>query len=83
MALLSKKTSIPAESDALPGRNTPLPLSGRHFVNGSRIKQPATGGLEEAFYLSGGLLTVALILSQLVRRPLTTGETTTPKGDAP
>jgi OFA family oxalate/formate antiporter-like MFS transporter len=39
----------------------------------------ATGGLDEAFYLSGGLLTVALILSQLVRRPLTAGETTTPK----
>jgi peptide-methionine (S)-S-oxide reductase len=50
MALLSKKTTIPAESDALPGRNTPMPLSGRHFVNGSAIKQPATGGLEEAVF---------------------------------
>ncbi|HEY6124122.1 MAG TPA: peptide-methionine (S)-S-oxide reductase MsrA [Steroidobacteraceae bacterium] len=50
MALLSKKTSIPAESDALPGRNTPLPLSGKHFVNGSSIKQPAAGGLEEAVF---------------------------------
>jgi peptide-methionine (S)-S-oxide reductase len=50
MALLSKKTSIPAESEALPGRSTPLPLTGRHFVNGSNIKQPATGGLEEAVF---------------------------------
>jgi peptide-methionine (S)-S-oxide reductase len=50
MALLSKKTTIPAESDALPGRNTPLPLSGKHFVNGSSIKQPAVGGLEEAVF---------------------------------
>ena len=50
MALLSKKTTIPAESDALPGRNTPLPLSGKHFVNGSNIKQPAAGGLEEAVF---------------------------------
>jgi peptide-methionine (S)-S-oxide reductase len=50
MALLSKKTTIPAESDALPGRNTPLPLSGKHFVNGSGIKQPAVGGLEEAVF---------------------------------
>ena len=49
MALL-KKTSIPAHDEALPGRNTPLPLSGRHFVNGSNIKQPATGGLEEAVF---------------------------------
>ena len=50
MALLSKKTTIPAETEALPGRNTPLPLSGKHFVNGSNIKQPAAGGLEEAVF---------------------------------
>jgi peptide-methionine (S)-S-oxide reductase len=50
MSLLSRKTSIPAESDALPGRNTPLPLSGKHFVNGSNIKQPAAAGLEEAVF---------------------------------
>ena len=50
MALLSKKTTIPAHDEALPGRNTPLPLSGKHFVNGSNIKQPATGGLEEAVF---------------------------------
>jgi peptide-methionine (S)-S-oxide reductase len=50
MALLSKKTSIPAQSDALPGRSTPIPLSGKHFVNGSNIKQPAAGGLEEVVF---------------------------------
>jgi peptide-methionine (S)-S-oxide reductase len=50
MALLSKKTTIPAEGHALPGRSTPLPLSGNHFVNGTRIKQPAAGGLEEAIF---------------------------------
>ena len=50
MALLSKKSSMPAHSDALPGRNTPLPLSGRHFVNGTDIKQPAANGLEEAVF---------------------------------
>ena len=50
MALLSKKTVIPAQDQALPGRNTPLPISGKHFVNGSSIKQPATGGLEEAVF---------------------------------
>jgi peptide-methionine (S)-S-oxide reductase len=50
MALLSKKTTIPAETDALPGRSTPIPLSGKHFVNGSNIKQPAAGGLEEAVF---------------------------------
>ncbi|MBC8027626.1 MAG: peptide-methionine (S)-S-oxide reductase MsrA [Steroidobacteraceae bacterium] len=50
MALLGKKTTIPAHDDALPGRATPLPLSGKHFVNGSNFKQPATGGLEEAVF---------------------------------
>ena len=50
MALLSKKTFIPAQDQALPGRDTPLPISGKHFVNGSNIKQPATGGLEEAVF---------------------------------
>jgi peptide-methionine (S)-S-oxide reductase len=50
MALLSKKTTIPVHDDALPGRATPLPLSGKHFVNGSDIKQPAAGGLEEAVF---------------------------------
>jgi peptide-methionine (S)-S-oxide reductase len=50
MALLSKKTSIPAMNEALPGRSTPIPLSGKHFVNGTPIKQPAVGGLEEAVF---------------------------------
>jgi peptide-methionine (S)-S-oxide reductase len=50
MALLSKKTSLPAQAEALPGRDTPLPISGRHFVNGTDIKQPAANGLEEAIF---------------------------------
>jgi peptide-methionine (S)-S-oxide reductase len=50
MALFAKKTTIPALDEALPGRNTPLPISGKHFVNGSNIKQPAAGNLEEAIF---------------------------------
>ena len=50
MALFSKKTALPAHGAALPGRNTPLPILGRHFVNGTNIKQPAVGGLEEAVF---------------------------------
>lgn len=50
MALLSKKTTMPAHGDALPGRGAPLPISGKHFVNGSNLKQPAVGGLEEAIF---------------------------------
>jgi peptide-methionine (S)-S-oxide reductase len=47
---MARTSTIPAHDAALPGRNTPLPISGRHFVNGSDIKQPATGGLEEAIF---------------------------------
>jgi peptide-methionine (S)-S-oxide reductase len=50
MALLGKKTTIPAQDEALPGRATPLPLTGKHFVNGTNIKQPAANGLEEAVF---------------------------------
>ena len=50
MALLNKKTTIPAQNEALPGRASPLALSGKHFVNGSQIKQPALRGLEEAVF---------------------------------
>jgi peptide-methionine (S)-S-oxide reductase len=50
MALLNKKTTLPAHDEALPGRTTPVPLSGKHFVNGTQIKQPAAGGLEEAIF---------------------------------
>jgi len=50
MALFAKKTTIPAQAEALPGRNTPLPITGKHFVNGSSIKQPAAGTLQEAVF---------------------------------
>jgi len=47
---LGKKSHMPAHADALPGRATPVPLSGKHFVNGSQIKQPAIDGLQEAVF---------------------------------
>jgi peptide-methionine (S)-S-oxide reductase len=50
MALLGKKTTMPAHDEALPGRSSPLPISGKHFVNGTLIKQPAVAGLEEAVF---------------------------------
>jgi len=50
MALFAKKSTMPVQADALPGRNAPLPISGKHFVNGSNIKQPAANGLEEAVF---------------------------------
>ncbi len=50
MALLSKKSSLPEPTDALPGRSTRLPLTGKHFVNGTDLKQPAVNGLEEVVF---------------------------------
>ena len=47
---MPRRPPFPRKTQALPGRNTPLPISGKHFVNGSNIKQPATGGLEEAVF---------------------------------
>jgi MFS transporter, OFA family, oxalate/formate antiporter len=40
-----------------------------------------TGGLDHAFYLSGGLLTAAVVLSRWVRRPLAPGEMTVRDAD--
>ena len=45
---LAKKSTMPAHDEALPGRGTPLPITGKHFVNGSNIKQPAATGCEPA-----------------------------------
>ena len=53
MALLAKKTNMPAQDEALPGRNTPLPLSGKHFVNGHRITPPFPAGMEKAIFGMG------------------------------
>ena len=50
MALLRKKTSMPAAADALPGRSTPLAVPQQHFVNGQRIAPPFPAGLREAVF---------------------------------
>jgi len=52
MALFRKK-SLPAESDALPGRSTPMRVTETHFVNGHRIVPPFPAGLREAVFGMG------------------------------
>jgi peptide-methionine (S)-S-oxide reductase len=44
----NKKLRIPTPEEALPGRSTPLRISGRHFVNGNPIVPPFPEGLETA-----------------------------------
>lgn len=42
-----KESEIPSAADALPGRNTPMPVSAPHFVNGNPLKAPFPDGLEQ------------------------------------
>ncbi|WP_237154287.1 peptide-methionine (S)-S-oxide reductase MsrA [Oryzibacter oryziterrae] len=45
-----KKLTLPSQSDALPGRETPLPTASHHFVNGSPLKGPYPAGSEIALF---------------------------------
>ena len=47
------KLRIPAPEQALPGRDTPLPVPETHFVNGNRITPPFPAGLEQAVFGMG------------------------------
>jgi peptide-methionine (S)-S-oxide reductase len=53
MALFRKKSSMPTPDTALPGRNTPLQVTGTHFVNGHTIVPPFPQGLREAVFAMG------------------------------
>lgn len=45
-----KKSSIPDADQALPGRDNPLVVSGKHFVNDNAMKPPFEAGLETAVF---------------------------------
>jgi peptide-methionine (S)-S-oxide reductase len=53
MALFRKKAVMTAETDALPGRSTPLKVTETHFVNGHRTVEPFPPGLKEAVFGMG------------------------------
>ena len=48
-----KSASIPSADEALPGRDNPLVISGKHFVNGNPMKPPFAEGLERAVFALG------------------------------
>ncbi len=48
-----KKTRMPSVAEALPGRDTPLPVGKRHFVNGAPIKPPFPDHLCQAMFGMG------------------------------
>src|SRR5215210_288424 len=43
-----KNSSLPAPDQALPGRDTPLPVVDHHYVNGRQLQPPFPDGLETA-----------------------------------
>jgi peptide-methionine (S)-S-oxide reductase len=53
MALLRKKSTMPTQEEALPGRSAPLKVPEKHFVNGHRTVAPFPAGLREAMFAMG------------------------------
>jgi len=53
MFFTSKPMTLPAESEALPGRDTAMPGIGTHFVNGAQLKGPYPEGAETIYFGMG------------------------------
>jgi peptide-methionine (S)-S-oxide reductase len=47
------KTTMVSREDALPGRDTPLPVPEKHFVNGNPLKPPFPEGMQQAIFGMG------------------------------
>jgi peptide-methionine (S)-S-oxide reductase len=53
MILASKKLTLPDPKEALPGRNTPMRVTNRHFVTGNPIASPFPEAMEQALFGMG------------------------------
>lgn len=53
MFRIFKKAEMPAPENALPGRNTPMPISNRHYVNGHPLKPPFPATMQQAVFGMG------------------------------
>ncbi len=51
--MFGKSSRIPTPSEALPGRDTRMPVPPKHFVNGHRLEPPFPDGLERAMFGMG------------------------------
>ncbi|QYZ66237.1 MAG: methionine sulfoxide reductase A [Gammaproteobacteria bacterium (ex Lamellibrachia satsuma)] len=47
---LGRKREMPMPSEALPGRDTPMPVLSEHFVNGNSLAGPFPDGMEFALF---------------------------------
>ncbi len=50
MALFAKKLALPDPSEALPGRDVPMPVPEKHYVLGTPLAPPFPEGLELALF---------------------------------
>lgn len=50
MLFRSKPATIPSASEALPGRDTQMPVAAQHFVNGESLKGPYPEGSETIYF---------------------------------
>jgi peptide-methionine (S)-S-oxide reductase len=50
MFLRRKKLDLPATNEALPGRNEPMQVPDKHFVNGHALKPPYPAGMQTAMF---------------------------------
>ena len=51
--ILTEKLALPTAEQALPGRNTPLPVPAQHYVNGNALQGPFPAGLQQAIFALG------------------------------
>ncbi len=50
MFMQNRKTELPSQNEALPGRSQRMPVAARHFVNGNALSPPYPAGLELAMF---------------------------------
>ena len=48
MSAAGRKTTMPEPHEALPGRDTRMPVPARHYVNGNPLQPPFPDNLETA-----------------------------------
>ena len=53
MIPFTRKTTLPAPEEALPGRDTPMSVPEQHFVNGRPLLPPWPEGMEEVLFGMG------------------------------
>ena len=53
MSLFRRKTEMVNAADALPGRDVPMRIPAKHFVNGAPLAPPFPAGLDDAYFALG------------------------------